>query len=163
MAESSNASANPDLVLPPDISRTVTGPTPAIMAMFATAESGLTPAPMVADINELLASYGAIKNQEAADKATLIVLVNETRDTLRPPLFTWAAMRFPAIYVLQEFSINPPQICSDGVSRGIVDYVGYVLGQDMGQIIATIQALCIGVTISYSFMGNVLRIHVSKN
>ena len=156
-------SSNPNLVLPPDIPRTVTGPTPAVMGLFPNAETGPTSAPLVADINELLASYGAIKNQEATDKATLIVLINETRDTLRPPLFTWAAMGFPAIYVLQEFSISPPPICSDGVSRGIVDYVGYVLGQDMGQVIATIQSLCVGVTISYSFLGNVLRIHVTKN
>ena len=162
MAESSNASANPDLVLPPDIPRTV-GPPPNILAMFPTAESGLTPAPLVADINELMASFRVIKNQEAADKATLIVLVNETRDTLRPALFTWAAAGFPSIYILQEFTISPPSICSDGVSRGIVDYVGYVLGQDMGQVIATIQSLCVGVTISYSFVGTTLRIHVTKN
>jgi hypothetical protein len=148
-------SSNPDLILPPDISP---GPTP-----FPTITTGTTPAPLIADINELLASYGAIKNQENSDRVTLSVLVNETRETLRPPMFAWAAAGFPAIYILQEFVINPPPICSDGVTRNFVEYVAYLLGQDMGQLIATIQALCIGVTISYSFMGNALRIHVTKN
>lgn len=154
-------SSNPGPILPPDIPRTV-GPAANILAMFPNAESGPTPAPLVADINELMASFEVIKNQEAADKAALVVLVNETRETLRPALFTWAAAGFPSIYVLQQFTISPPSICSDGVSRGVADYIGYIVGQDMGQIIATIQALCVGVTISYSFAGNVLRIHATK-
>lgn len=147
-------SSNPDLILPPDISP---GPTP-----FPTVTEGTTPAPLVVDINELLASYGAIKNQESTDRAILSVLVNETRETLRPPMFAWAAAGFPAIYVLQEFVVNPPSVCSDGVTRSFIDYVTYLLGQDMGQVIASIQALCAGVTISYSFTGNALRIHVTK-
>jgi hypothetical protein len=117
---------------------------------------------MVIDIAELLASRGAVKVQEDADRATLLPLFDQTRELLRPQLFAWAAAGFPGIYVVQQFTVSPPAICSDGVTRGIYEYVVYLLGQEMGPIIATIQALCTGIQISYSFAGNTLRIHVSK-
>jgi hypothetical protein len=81
---------------------------------------------------------------------------------LRPQLFEWAAKGFPPIYVVQQFTVSPPNVCSDGVARSVYDYVVYLLGQDMGTIIAAIQTLCVGIQISYSFQGNTLRIHVSK-
>ena len=137
---------------------------PDILALFPPAtDSGPVPSPMVIDITELLASRGAVQGKEAADRATISVLLNETRDTLRPQMFTWAAAGFPPIYILQQFTLEPPSICSDGVSRSVYDYFVYLLGQEMGPTITAIQALCVGVTISYSFLGNTLRIHVSKN
>ena len=143
-----------------------TGPadteTLVVVPTEATGPTGPALPPMVIDIAELLASQGAVKVQEDADRATLLPLLNETRELLRPQLFAWAAAGFPGIYVIQEFSVTPPAICSDGVSRGVYDYVVYLLGQEMGPIIAAIQALCIGVQISYSFAGNTLRIHVSR-
>lgn len=117
----------------------------------------------VVDIAELLASHGATQTQEAVDRSTLSVLLNETRDTLRPQMFEWAAAGFPAIYVVQQFTVSPPAVCSDGVTRSVYDYVVYLLGQEMGATIAAVQALCVGVQISYSFSGNTLRIHVSKS
>lgn len=123
---------------------------------------GVVSPPMVIDITELLASHGAIVAKESNDRATLSILLNETRESLSPALFAWAAAGFPAIYVIQDFTITPPDICSDGVARPVYDYVVYLLGQDMGPTIASIQALCVGILISYSFNGNTLRIHASR-
>ena len=137
---------------------------PDILALFPqTTDSGPVPSPMVIDIAELLASRGAVQAKEAADRASMSVLLNETRDILRPQMFTWAAAGFPPIYILQQFTLEPPSICSYGVSRSVYDYFVYLLGQEMGPTITAIQSLCVGVTISYSFLGNTLRIHVSKN
>ena len=137
---------------------------PDILALFpAATDNGPAPAPMVVDIAELIASHGAVQVKEAADRETISVLLNETRNTLRPQMFTWAAAGFPPIYILQQFTLEPPSISSDGVARSVYDYFVYLLGQEMGPTIAAIQALCVGVTISYSFSGNTLRIHVSKN
>jgi hypothetical protein len=130
--------------------------------MFPSAATGSAPPPLVVDIAELIASHGAVLTQEAADRTTLSVLLNETRENLRPQMFTWAAAGFPAIYVVQQFTVSPPASCSDGVTRNVYDYVVYLLGKNMGEVIADIQALCVGVQISYSFQGNTLRIHVSK-
>jgi hypothetical protein len=125
-------------------------------------QTGAVEAPMVVDISELLVSIGAIQVQEASDRTKLSVLLHETRDTLRPQMFEWAAAGFTPIYIVQKFELNPPSICSDGIQRNTLSYIEYLLGKDMGQIIAAIQALCLGVTISYSVSGNTLNIHVSR-
>jgi hypothetical protein len=125
-------------------------------------QTGAVEAPMVVDISELLVSIGAIQVQEASDRTKLSVLLHETRDMLRPQMFEWAAAGFTPIYIVQKFEVNPPSICSDGVQRNTISYIEYLLGKDIGQIIAAIQALCVGVTISYSVSGNTLNIHVSR-
>jgi hypothetical protein len=125
-------------------------------------QTGAVEAPMVVDISELLVSIGAIQVQEASDRTKLSVLLHETRDTLRPQMFEWASAGFTPIYIVQKFELNPPSICSDGIQRNTLSYIEYLLGKDMGQIIAAIQALCLGVTISYSVSGNTLNIHVSR-
>jgi hypothetical protein len=130
--------------------------------MFPSAQTGTIESPLVIDMSELLGSIGVIKNKEDEDRATLSVLLNETRETLRPPMFAWAAAGFPNVYVVQQFTVSPPNVCSDGVVRGVYDYVTYLLGKEMGPIVSGIQALCVGVLISYSYIGNTLRIHVSR-
>lgn len=125
-------------------------------------QTGAVEAPMVVDISELLVSIGAIQVQEASDRTKLSVLLHETRDTLRPQMFEWAAAGFTPIYIVQKFELNPPSICSDGIQRNTLSYIEYLLGKDISQIIADIQALCLGVTISYSILVNTLNIHVSR-
>ena len=140
-----------------------TGPDSTVLAMFPSSSTGTAPPPLVVDITELMGSYEAIQAQEVADRTTLSVLLNETRESLRPQMFAWAAAGFPTSYIVQQFTVTPPSVCSDGVSRTDVStYVAYILGKGMGEIIEGIQALCVGVLISYSFSGNTLRIHVSK-
>jgi len=132
------------------------------LSNFPTASTGTAEAPMVVDITELLGSIGAIQVQEASDRTKLSVLLHETRDMLRPQMFEWAAAGFTPIYIVQKFELNPPPICSDGAQRSTISYVEYLLGKDIGQIIADIQALCVGVIISYSISGTTLNIHVSR-
>lgn len=134
----------------------------ATLALMSDSSTGTAPPPLVIDIEELLNSREAVLAKEATDRATLLPLLNETREILRPQMFAWAALGFPPIYVVQQFTVSPPAVCSDGVTRTVYDYVVHLLGQDMGPTIAAIQALCVGVQISYSFSGNTLRIHVSK-
>ena len=142
----------------------VPAPPSSIESMFPSVTSGSAASPLVIDIAELMESYGAIQAQEAVDRATLSVLLNETRDALRPPMFAWAAAGFPTSYIVQQFTVNPPNVCSDGVSRpDVALYTAYILGKGMGDIIASIQALCVGVLITYSFNEKTLRIHVSKS
>jgi hypothetical protein len=119
-------------------------------------------APVIATMDELMASHAVIVAQEAADRATLAPLLNPTREAYRPQLFAWAAAGFPGIYVIQSFPFTPPSVCSDGVTRDIVGYAWYLLGVDIESVLATIQSMMTGIVVSYSFQGNVLRIHVSK-
>lgn len=120
------------------------------------------PAPIIATMDELMASHAVIVAQEAADRATLAPLLNPTREAYRPQLFAWAAAGFPGIYVIQSFTFTPPNVCSDGVSRDIVGYAWYLLGVEIESVLATIQSMMTGIVVSYSFQGNVLKIHVSR-
>jgi hypothetical protein len=130
--------------------------------MFPSVDMGIVEAPHIATLEELMASHAAIVNKEAADRATVAPLLNQSRETLRTPLFQWAAAGFPNIWVVQSFTLEVPQVCSDGVSRNMYEYFEYCLGTDMGTLIATIQSKLTGIQISYSFQGNTLRLHVSK-
>ena len=145
-----------------------TGPTEPVdatgpdLSMFPSAATGPVDPPHIATLEELMASYGAIVNKEAADRAILAPLLNESRETLRVPLFQWASAGFPDIWVLQTFTLEVPQTCSDGISRNIYEYFEYCLGTNMGEVIATIQTKLTGIQISYSFQSSTLRLHVSK-
>jgi hypothetical protein len=122
------------------------------------AEPSLT----VLDISELLGSHAAVLAQESADRTSLNALTNPTLDIYRPQLFTWAAAGFPGVYIVQSFTLTPPSMCSDGVNRDSIAYIPYLTGRDVGAMVADIQALVTGIIVSFSFMGNTLRIHVSK-
>jgi len=63
---------------------------PLTAAMMSNAGTGYTPSPLVIDIAELLSSHEAVQSQESADRSTLSILLNESRETLRPQMFTWA-------------------------------------------------------------------------
>jgi len=119
--------------------------------------------PVITTMDELILSHGAILAQEANDKTTISTLLTQSRGTLRDPLFKWAAAGFTANYIIQEFTLIPPAICSDGILRSIPDYFQYCLGITLGNLLPKIQALVDGMTFSYSFAGNTLRIHVTKN
>jgi hypothetical protein len=114
-------------------------------------------------MEELMASHAVLVAKENADRAALVPLTAPTPEAYRPQLFAWAAAGFPPIYVVQSFSLTPPSMCSDGVTRDAVNYAWYLLGVEIGGILANIQSMLTGITVSYSFEGNVLRIHVSKS
>jgi len=118
---------------------------------------------LITTIKELIGSHGAVVMQETVDRNTLSVLMNESRETLRAPLFQWAAAGFPAIYIVQTFTVTPPQTCADGVVRSVYDYIEYLMGVSHGDLIATLNGLVDGMSFSYSYDGNTLRIHVTKN
>ena len=120
------------------------------------------PAPVIATMDELMASHSVLVAKEAADRATLSPLLNPTRESYRPQLFAWASAGFPGIYVVQSFTFTPPSVCSDGVVRDAVGYTWYLLGVEIGGVLATIQSMLTGIIVSYSFQGNTLRIHVSR-
>jgi hypothetical protein len=138
-----------------------TGPTD-IMTLFPNAQTGTVEPPHIVTMEELMASHAVIVQKESVDRTSLNALVNPTRDQYRPQLFQWAAAGFPGIYVIQSFSVSPPDLCADGVRRDVNAYINYLTGSDMGTVVANIQALVTGIVVSFSFEGNSVRIHVSK-
>jgi hypothetical protein len=110
-----------------------------------------------------MASYGAIVNKEADDKKTVSLLLNENRESLRVPLFQWAAAGFPGSYIVQSIAIDTPSICSDGVSRNFMEYFNYCLGKDLNDVLNDIRSKMVGIGLSVSIEGNTLRLHVTRD
>jgi hypothetical protein len=133
------------------------------MMMFPSAATGPIEPPHIATIEELMASYGAIVNKEADDKKTVSLLLNENRESLRVPLFQWAAAGFPGSYIVQSIAIDTPSICSDGVSRNFMEYFNYCLGKDLNDVLDDIRSKMIGIGLSVSIEGNTLRLHVTRD
>ena len=141
-----------------------TGPTEyQTVALLPTTESAPVAPPHIVTMEELMSSHAVIVAKEVTDRAALNPLLNPTPEVYRPHLFAWAAAGFPGIYVIQSFELTPPDICSDGVARDAVAYAWYLIGVDFGSVLDDIRSLLPGITVSYSFAGNVLRIHVSKS
>jgi hypothetical protein len=130
--------------------------------MFPSAATGTVEPPHIVTLDELMASHAATTAKEAVDTEALSALVSPTRDMFRPQLFQWAASGFPDLYVIQSFTITPPTICADGVTREIGKYIEYCIGSHLGQVIDGLKALMVGIQPSWSVSGNTLRIHVSK-
>jgi len=135
-----------------------TGPT----GTTQTESTGPTGPQNIVTLDELLASHAAVVAIESAHRLMLDLIVKPSREQYRPVLFQWAAAGFPAIYVVRSFTLAPPSICSDGVTRDVNAYINYLTGSDMGAIVANIQSLMTGITVSFSFSANTVHIHVTK-
>jgi peptidoglycan hydrolase-like protein with peptidoglycan-binding domain len=133
-----------------------------IMGMFPSAATGIVEPPHIATLDELMASHAAVVTKEAEDKQTMSDLITRPRDILRPSLFEWAAAGLPDGYIIQSFTLVPPTVCSDGVTRDAFTYINYCLGMNVSDVISKIESKVIGVKFSYSINGNTLRIHVNK-
>lgn len=132
---------------------------------FPTEGTGTTESPLIASIDELLASREAIQAKEATDKDTLAVFLSSTalRQAIRPVLFQWAAVGFVDGQIIYSFTIEPPSICSDGATRSWNDYVTYCMdGTTLSSVLLTLQSNIEGMQLSQSRNGNTFRIHVTK-
>jgi hypothetical protein len=130
---------------------------------FPTPATGTVEPPHIATIEELMASHASTVNKETADRTLLTVLTNPAPSDFRSELFQWAACGFPAIYIVKTFAITPPTVCSDGVVRSSYEYVEYLLGVSHADFLNTLTSRVTGMTFSYSYDANSLRIHITKN
>jgi hypothetical protein len=138
------------------------GVDPSILAMFPNVATGPVEPPHIVSLEELMASHSATIAKETEDTESLKALVSPSRDTFRPQLFQWATAGFPDLYVVQSFTIAPPAICADGVTREIGKYIEYCIEKNLGEVIDGLKALMTGIQPSWSMSGSTLRIHVSK-
>jgi hypothetical protein len=144
-------------IMPPD-------PTGPIPYSFPSATTVTVEDPQIVTLEELMQSHAVVLAKQEVDKQSLIGLTNPLRDQYRPQLFQWAAAGFPSAFIVQSFEINPPNVCSDGVTRDSMAYLQFLLSPTtFDQVLDNIRSLMSGILISFSFTGNTLRIHVSKN
>jgi hypothetical protein len=141
-----------------------TGPDPAILMLFPSAQTGPIEPPIIASIEELVKSYEATVAQETQDRQMLQALLTPSREVFRTHLFQWAGRGFTDRYCIHSFTLTPPSVCSDGVVRTFPGYIDYCLdGKTMGHITETMASLMPGIEVSYSIIGNTAFIYVSRS
>lgn len=113
-------------------------------------------------IEDLMSSRDAIIHTETNDRSTLLDLSSPNENALRSSLFQWAGAGFPDIFPIASVSIIPPAVCSDGVTRVLFDYVPYLTGKSISEIMEVLQVKLHGMQLSYSLPNNGIMFHVSK-
>ena len=131
-----------------------TGPTEPDLSSFPS---------QIVTLDELMSSHAVVVTKEQTDRQSLIGLITPLRDQYRPQLFKWASEGFPNAFVIQTFEITPPNLCSDGVMRDPIAYLQFLLTPTtFDSVLETIRTLMPGILVTFSFLGNILRIHVTR-
>lgn len=132
-------------------------PSGSPMAVFPLA--GHAPQITLADI---LAASEVVTQKETQDRSALQSIGTISFETLRVTLIQWAKAGFPNASPLYSVAITPPETCSDGVKRSLSEYVSYLTGQTMQELIAPLQARCPEFVISFATTGPEIVIVVSR-
>jgi len=125
-----------------------------------TYESPTVPDPIT--IDELLNSLEVIKRKEEADKAMLETIGEMSHEELRTKLLAWAQVGFPNTYELSRIVITPPNMCSDGVNRGLLEYIQFCSGKQIHEHVAVLAQKTSGMTIAYVNYQTYIAIVVTK-
>jgi hypothetical protein len=113
-------------------------------------------------LDELLMSQDVLKQKEADDKRIVDYIDNPNPLELRSKMHQWALQKFPDSFPVFSITVQPPQMCSDGVSRGLYDYIAFCSGQTIADKLQSLQSKMNGIQVLNSFSGNTITIHVSK-
>ena len=111
---------------------------------------------------DILAATEVIEQKEAQDRSALESIGTISFDALRMTLIQWAKAGFSNATPLYSVAITPPETCSDGVKRTLSEYVGFVSGKTMAELIAPLQARCPEFVVSFATTGPEILIVVSK-
>lgn len=118
------------------------------------------PAPIT--LADILAATEVIEQKEAQDKAALESIGTISFETLRVNLIQWAKAGFRNATPLHSVAISPPETCSDGVKRSLSEYVPFVSGKTMTELIAPLQTRCPEFVVSFATTGPEILIVVSR-
>ena len=118
----------------------------------------------IATMDDLLQNQIAAHHQEDIDRDGLRPFV----DPLSPladfkgPLSRWANSGFQSPFTIFSVQLNPPAVCSDGITRTPYEYVCFLLGNSVDNQVQTFQSNFQGMKISYLVSDTTLSLQVSK-
>lgn len=123
------------------------------------------PAPpaYIITLDELLASQEVLRKKEAEDKMIIDTIDSPNVLDLRAKLLQWATLNFPDAFPVFSVNVNPPQVCSDGVTRGLYDYIQFCSGMSIAEKLKSLEARLQGIQVLNSYSGNTITIHVTKS
>lgn len=113
-------------------------------------------------IQDILSSVEVSQNQEASDKAKLEAIGVISFETLRASLLQWAIRGFPNAYTIYEIPMSAPNVCSDGVTRNLPDYIIFCSGKTINEHVDVLQQRLVDITVSFAYSGAAILIVVSR-
>lgn len=113
-------------------------------------------------LDELVSSQQVLQQKELDDKEIINTIDSPNPVDLRAKLYQWAVQKFPEAFPVFSVTVNPPPVCSDGVSRGLYDYIQFCSGMSIGDKLLSLQSKMQGIQVLNSYSGNTITIHVSK-
>jgi hypothetical protein len=120
------------------------------------------PLPDIIAVNDLLNDIQVLTAKETADRALVETIGSLTTFQVRPKLVEWALGGFKTGYEIHSITITSPQVCVDGVSRDLRQYIEYLIGKTLDDYIDTLNPKFIDMNIEYAYFGNRIAILVSK-
>jgi hypothetical protein len=103
--------------------------------------SGGTPPPPQIRLSELLDQVSVLQQQEAGDQTLLASLAVPNLTEIRRIMTTWVAGGFQGSCDLVRIGLTPPNVCSDGVSRNMYEYIAFLSGKTLIEHLGAFQAL----------------------
>ena len=120
--------------------------------------------PEVVSFETLINERAMLLQREAATKTFLTEnLITVSASQLKPDLLHWATTGFQPAFAILHLNIDVPQVCSDGVSRSVSDYINFCMGEHASQVYSALSSKLPGISVSYAIIGNILTAYVSKN
>ena len=103
--------------------------------------SGGTPPPPQILLSELLDQVSVLQQQEASDQTLLAALAIPDLIEIRRKMTAWVAGGFQGPCDLVRIGLTPPNVCSDGVSRNMYDYIAFLSGKTLIEHLGAFQTL----------------------
>jgi hypothetical protein len=120
-------------------------------------------APVPFSIDELINSQQVIITKENADRALAVAFANTSIDSIKPILYKWASSGFPGLYCVSTLTLNPPPICSDSITRSLVDYYTYLINMTITEWLASMNAKTSGMRFTFSHDGQThINLHITR-
>lgn len=133
------------------------GPTGTTILRFSTIMN-----PVILTMGELSTIYSINFLKETQDKAIINSFYAPTQEALTETLTKWASLGFPNPYPFCKFTMNPPELCSDGVKRDFFQYFRYLTGKKFEDYNSTFEALMPGFVVIHHHTENTLTYFVIK-
>lgn len=120
------------------------------------------PGPPPLSIADLLSDQSVLEAKEQSDGQLFNAIGALTTDELKPTLLQWARIGFPNAFSVYQVSVQDPNLCSDGVSRGLADYIVFCSGKTIQDHVALLQEKLADIVVSFTYTGSMIHVVVSK-
>lgn len=119
--------------------------------------------PDVIDLNNLINEQQVLVQRESDLKSFFNdTLISVPISTFKPKLIEWATLRFPVLFPIWSVDVVVPDVCADGVTRGLLAYIEHCIGITLNELITTLQAKFIDINVDFGYQNSRFSIVVLK-